>query len=336
MPALPRAVPAAIESGPWIRDPGRRWAFLDAVKGNWPGARLEDPRSGCPRWPEGWYLVNERTGLAVQGRCKATNLCPYCRDVYLRETAAVVALEAAVRPPTVYAVMTARELLTRAQCKHPLEMIRRWTRARWPASEWFLTVELQQRGALHLNLLGRGVPPADAGLFRLVAAREWCKRVDALPVGQHAGPIWDADGVARYVAKFSEYVTKSSQQPGLGWPGHRTSQTRGFFPEGLVSMRRQVRRLQVWRVLYARALDMGLRDLRAVSWATSTRAIAERDVWSLVDVGRAHTASLADSSRSGPMSARAKNAAEESPSASVQRYVHDQRTHGRLFDPYAY
>ena len=335
MAALPSVLPFAIESGAWIRDPGRRWAFLDVVKGNWPDPRFSDVRGGCPRWPETWWLVNRATGEASQGRCKATNLCSYCRDAYLRETAAVLRLECEARVPTVYLVLTAREHLTRAACKHPLEMIRRWFRKHWPACEWFVTVELQKRGALHLNLLLRGVPAHDAPRVQVIASREWCGRVDALPVAQRAESIWDADGVAAYVAKFETYVTKADQQPRVGWTGHRTSQTRGFFPEGMKAMRARVRSHLVWRVHYAHALDLGLRGLAASSWATNRRAIEALAGWSLVDVAGPHAPRPAQRSGNEPVSERASDRASASPAASVKGYVNDQRRHGRLFDPYA-
>lgn len=314
---------AARESGGFVRHPWRLWAVLDVVKGNGPDPRLTDSREGCPRWPEGRFLVSRFTGEAVLGRCGCTNKCSYCRDIFLRETAAVVALGAQRHPPTVYMVLTARAHLARADCKHPLEMIRRWALREWPDCQWFMTVEMQKRYALHLNLLIRGVPAADAGRFERLAAREWCKRVDALPVGQHAEAIWDADGVQRYVAKFSEYVTKVDQQPRVGWTGHRTSQTRCYFPEGMARMRAQARAHLAHRVLYAQALDRGLRGLAAVSWATNQRALIALAGWQLVDVSRAHSARPTQRGARDPVCAGAQCRASQRPSATVQRDVDD-------------
>jgi hypothetical protein len=203
-------------------------------------------------------------------------------------------------------------------------MIRRWALREWPDCQWFLTVEMQKRYALHLNLLIRAVPAADAGRFERLAAKEWCKRVDALPVGQHAEAIWDANGVQRYVAKFSEYVTKVDQQPRIGWTGHRTSQTRGYFPEGMASMRARARAHLAHRVLYAQALDRGLRGLAAVSWATNQRALSSLAGWELVDVSRAHAARPTQRSARDPVRPGSQCRANQPPSAAVQRDVDDQ------------
>jgi hypothetical protein len=271
-------------------------------------------------------LVSLHTGEAVLGRCGCTNKCSYCRDIYLRETAAVLALGAQQHPPTVYMVLTARAHLSRAEVKHPLEMIRRWALREWPNCQWFVTVEMQKRYALHLNLLIRGVPAADAAAFERLAAREWCKRVDALPVGQHAEAIWDADGVQRYVGKFSSYVVKGDQQPRVGWTGHRTSQTRGYFPEGMAAMRARVREQLAQRVYFAQALDRGLRGLAAVSWATNQRALSAVAGWELVEVTRAHSARPTQRSARDPVRPGAQCRANQRPSAAVQRDVDDQGT----------
>ena len=321
----------AIESGPYIRVPGGDWAFLDAVKGNCPPFRLKDPREGCKRWPEGWYLVNERTGECVQGRCGATNLCEYCRGRYLRETAAVLRAQCSQVPPTVYLVLTAREFLSRADCRRHLEHVRRALLRHWTPCEWFLTVEIQKRGALHLNLLLRGPEAAESPWVWSVAARRWCSRVDALPVGQHAEPVFDSEGVERYCAKFERYITKSSQQPAIGWSGHRTSQTRGFFPAGMRAMREQVRAALVWRVFYGQALDSGLRGLAAVSWATNARAILRQDVWTLRDVSNPHAPRLTHLPGAEPLAARAQRCADKCPSSSVQSYVNDHLAQAALF-----
>lgn len=334
---MPDLIVTARESGPYVRLAGEGWArALDAVKGNCPPYPLADPRIGCSRWPEGWWLVNERTGVAVQGCCKATNLCVPCRTRFLRETAAVLKLASLQNPPTLYLVLTAREFLQRADCRRHLEHVRRAVRRHWPLVEWFVTVELQKRGALHLNLLVRGPLASEAAWFWAVAARAWCRRVDARAVAQHVEPITDAAGVARYVAKFQEYVCKHSQQPGVGWVGHRTSQSRGYFPGGIAAHRELVRSRQAWQVHYGRALDLGLRGLAAVSFATNERAISALDDWRVVDVLGAHLARASKRNGGDPVRAGPDCPARQCPASAVQGYVDYQRLHGRLFDEDSY
>src|SRR3954468_11165454 len=138
-------------------DGGGAAAALDLHKG------IGDPAEescGCARWPEHMRLVNLTTGELVPGRCRATNLCVYCQRLYVVETVEMLTLDAMEYAPTLWVVLTARQHLTRAECTDHLRQIRKAVRKRWPGVEWFVQVEFQRRGALHLNLLFKGVPVA--------------------------------------------------------------------------------------------------------------------------------------------------------------------------------
>jgi hypothetical protein len=205
---------------------------LDLHKG------IADPRTGgCPRWPEHERLLSSQ-GEVVPGRCRATNLCAYCAMMFAVETSEMLALDAAEHAPALYAVLTARELLDRRDCRYHLTQLRRSLRRRWPAIEWACLVEFQRRGALHLNLLIKGVPPADARELHDHMARVWCHRVDAAPRAQFVGEISDAGGLVRYV---SQHFMKPSQAPPLGWRGHRYSSTRGYLVRPASVMREEAR-----------------------------------------------------------------------------------------------
>jgi hypothetical protein len=185
-------------------------------------------------------------------RCRATNLCVYCRKMYTRETAKMLVLHAErTGGPSVWVVLTAREHLTRPQCTRHLTQLRRAARLRWPTVEWFVQVEFQRRGALHLNLLVRGVPSRDADAFLGVLSGVWCSRVDALPVGQWCEAIGEGRAVAVYVSKLIHGL-KASQAPPIGWAGHRTSQTMRYFDAALPVLRAEARRAlrmetELWR-----------------------------------------------------------------------------------------
>src|SRR4029453_11454337 len=71
---------------------------------------------GCQRWPENLRLLNLSTGELLPGRCRATNLCRYCQKLYVVETVEMLTLDAMEWPPTLWAVLTAREHLTRSEC----------------------------------------------------------------------------------------------------------------------------------------------------------------------------------------------------------------------------
>lgn len=235
---------------------------------------IGDPLAGkCQRWPETLRLLNHATGELLPGRCQATNLCRYCQTLYVVETVEMLTLDAMEWAPTLWVVLTAREHLTRADCKGHLKQLRKATRARWPGIEWFVQVEFQRRGALHLNLLVKGVPVEDQEQLLDVVRKLWCARVDALPVGQWSGAIADGVGVVRYLSKMLAHGLKAEQAPPLGWRGHRTSQTRGYLVRPASQMRQEAKRaLRVKRLVY-RGFDALTAELEA--------AAAELVTWEL-------------------------------------------------------
>lgn len=219
-------------------------------------------------------MVNLGTGEMVPGRCRATNLCTYCRTLYTVETVEMLTLDAVEYAPTLWAVLTAREHLTRSDCRRHLNQLLRAARRRWPACEWFVQVEFQRRGALHLNLLVKGVPEDDCDAFRSTLVGVWCSRVDALPAGQWADVVNDGYGVTRYIGKMLAHGLKAEQAPPLGWKGHRTSQTRGYLVRPASVMRREAREaLRVKRLIY-KGLDAQAAELE----------VAAGSPWALVKV----------------------------------------------------
>jgi hypothetical protein len=175
--------------------------------------------------------------------------------------------------PTLYAVLTAREHLTRADCRRHLDHVLRALRRRWPEAQWFVQVEFQRRGALHLNLAIKRVPVDQAEDAGRVVIEAWCRRVDAEPVGQWAEPIEDALAVTRYMSKMLAHGLKAEQAPPIGWKGHRTSHTLGYFAQGTVAARAAARdSLKEKRALH-RARKSGLSGVEA-------ELVAQADVMS--------------------------------------------------------
>lgn len=233
--------PQAVEGAP-----------LDLHEGIRTPDRWGDPVTGCKRWPEELRLLNHSTGELVRGRCRATNLCRYCQMLYVVETVEMLTLDAVEYAPTIWTVLTAREHLTRRECTDHLRKVRKAVRARWASSEWFVQVEFQRRGALHLNLLHKGVPVEDRDQLHAVISGRWCSRVDALPVGQWSGGVADGVGAVRYISKMLAHGLKTEQAPPIGWKGHRTSQTRGYLVRPASVMRQEARRSQrIKRAIYA-------------------------------------------------------------------------------------
>lgn len=231
-------------------------------------SRLPDPRAnGCKRWPETLRLLNESTGELVPGRCRATNLCAYCARLFAVETSEMLLLDAMEDAPTLYVVLTAREHLTRDDCRVHLRHLRRKLRARWSQVRWATTVEFQKRGALHLNLLVKGVDRDDLDEFHAAITSEWCSRVDAEERAQWSDVMADAVGVVQYV---SLHFMKSSQAPAIGWRGHRYSSTRDYLVRPAKVMREEARQsLRLKRLLH-RGLDLETASLELAAANATT------------------------------------------------------------------
>lgn len=263
------------------------------------GIVTPDPATGgCLRWPERLRLLNLASGELVRGRCRATNLCPYCQMLYVVETVEMLTLDAMEYAPTLWLVLTAREHLTRAECRRHLEKLRKPVRAVWASAEWFVQVEFQRRGALHLNLLVKGVPVDDVERLYAVVTERWCSRVDAKAGpfdamekgGQWAGAIEDGVGAVRYLSKMLAHGLKAEQRPPIGWRGHRTSQTRGYLVRPASVMRVEAREsLKLKRLLY-----------RGVSLEVASHALANPEPWVLHELfheGRDHERVMREAAR---------------------------------------
>ena len=198
-------------------------------------------------------LLNYSTGELLPGRCRSTNLCPYCARLFAVETSEMLLLDAMEDAPTLYVVLTAREHLTRSECTNHLRQLRKSLRKSWPGVRWSVLVEFQKRGALHLNLLMKGVPIGDLEELHQAVCELWCNRVDALPSGQWSDVIADGQGVVQYVTL---HFMKSAQAPAIGWRGHRYSSTRDYLVRPAAVMREEARRSlrgkrEVWKLLSA-------------------------------------------------------------------------------------
>lgn len=230
--------------------------------------------------------MNHSTGELVVGRCRATNLCDYCARLAAVETSELLLLDAMEDAPAVYAVLTARELLERPTTYDHLRQLRRALRRRWGGVRWAVLVEFQRRGALHLNLLLKGVPVEAVADLHGAICDVWCDRVDAEPVAQFVGPVTEGPGLVRYI---SQHFLKPEQAPPRGWRGHRFSCTRDYLVRPAAVMRQEARRSVrvkrgIWRGLDATTaeLDVAVRELdewtlRAVapdSWLRTRSVVA--------------------------------------------------------------
>jgi hypothetical protein len=188
-------------------------------------------------------------------------------------------LDAMEDAPTLYLVLTAREHLTRAQCTVELRHLRRVLRAQWRNVRWAVLVEFQRRGALHLNLLVKGVPVLELEALHELVAATWCSRVDAAKTAQWSGVIADELGVVKYVTL---HFMKQAQAPAIGWKGHRYSSTRDYLVRPASVLRQEARQsLRLKRLLY-RGLELEDAELElaagnAVTWELKMVGKLSRD-----------------------------------------------------------
>lgn len=219
-------------------------------------------------------------GQHVKGRCRATNLCEYCARLMAVETSELLLLDALENAPQLYVVLTARELLDRADCRRHLCQLLRSLRKRWPAVQWACLVEFQRRGALHLNLLVKGVPTEAAQELHERISRLWCARVDAEPQGQFVGPVSDGGGLVRYIAL---HFLKPGQAPPIGWRGHRISYTGGYLVRPARQLREEAKRsLRLKRELWRARQQFGDDALVVEQVAQARVAGAEQRRWRLL------------------------------------------------------
>jgi len=247
---------------------------LDLKEGIDTPSLWKDPvGQGCGRWSEELRLKNETTGKTIRGRCRATNLCEVCARHFARETAEMLLLDAMEESPTLYVVLTAREFLEVPAIRRHLSKLRKGLKSRWPDIEWAKTAEMQKRGALHLNLLVKGVPVEDLEELRERICELWCSRVDAEAQSQFVGKVSDGEGLVRYTTL---HFLKPEQAPPKGFKGHRFSCTRGYLVRPAAVMREEAKRSLKLRALIWKGRSGELAELEL--------AVAGSQVWSLVHV----------------------------------------------------
>lgn len=227
--------------------------------------RFEDPkRGGCRRVPDWFKLVDVNSGECIDPRCKATNKCEHCRKIAAAETVEMLLLDAlSGDAPTLMLTLTARSFPRGDELRRTLGKIVKACRLRWPDFEWFVPRERQTRGQLHIHPLVKHVPMEDKRALYELVTRIWCARHDAIAYPyeiRHRGPqgvksVTEGQGLVRYLTKELAHSLKSAQALELGFRGHRTSQTRGYFPEGA-----QVARAAARRSLHERRLAYRLNE----------------------------------------------------------------------------
>lgn len=266
---------AILEAGASAGQP-RSGATLDLHEGI-----ATSPRTGCPRWPESLRLKSSR-GEFVRGRCRGSKVCAYCGRLAAVENAEMVALDATSDAPTLFCVLTTRDPnMDGAAVRAALQAATRSVRGRWPGFQYACFVEFTTglsvwsggRRRVHLNLLVKGVPPADADELRDRLLASWGKATGTDQL--HVGSIYAAEGLVRYVTNLALHVMKDGQKPPPSYRGHLVRWTRGYFADGATEAREQARySLRVKRVVHRLGPEVGpelvaleLDQIAATGWS---------------------------------------------------------------------
>jgi hypothetical protein len=168
------------------------------------------------------------------------------------------------------------------------EAVTRAVKRRWRTAERATFVEMTTgygprsggRRRPHWNDLWLFIPPEDADELRKTLVESWCSRVSSNARAQFTGAVSEVGGLMRYLAL---HFQKESQQPPVGWRGHRFTTTRGYVGRPMAEARADARAaLRARRELH-RALAMGLSGEEAEAEAARQVAYAQRLDWALVD-----------------------------------------------------
>jgi hypothetical protein len=189
----------------------------------------------CVCGPEHLRLLSEH-GELVKVRGRSVNRCEYCARLAAVENCEMLVLDALEGdPPAVLIVLGTRtSTVVMSGFYDGLRLVKRALKRRWPAAEYaglleFTTGYGPRSGGKrrpHWNLMFKGIPASDADAAGEVAARIWCRHVDAEEHAQHASAIRDGEGLMKYLA---EHFNKTSQAPPAGFKGQRFNCSRGYF-----------------------------------------------------------------------------------------------------------
>jgi hypothetical protein len=196
---------------------------------------LSHPAGSCTcRKP--YLFLRSSAGELVPTRGKCVNHCEYCAKLAAVENSEMLALDAMEgEAPEVWLVLTTRRsTIDMAVFYKAREQLLRAIRRRWPDADYACLLEFTTgygprsggKRRPHWNVLLKRVPTSGIPELEELVARIWCARVDALPTGQHVGPVQEAGGLMRYIAL---HFQKESQRPPEGFTGQRFNCSRGYF-----------------------------------------------------------------------------------------------------------
>lgn len=211
--------------------------------------------TGCPdpRRDRVFEVVDSLTGeiTRVPIPC-GRNDCGYCRPRNVQVTAAMMGLNATMQanPPTQAVLTTTRDWVDEVTLREGwAQMARRVRREIHPETgyawfrEWTRGLSDGIRRT-HYHSIWTHVDGEQGAAIADVSREVWGRLAGAYSERAHgAQAIWDAGGLARYVAGLAGHHgrTGKGQDAPPGWTGRRVGTSRGFYAMPADELRRQAR-----------------------------------------------------------------------------------------------
>jgi hypothetical protein len=195
----------------------------------------KSPSCPTPRQDRAFVLP---TGEMVPIPCHR-NACPYCRPRNVQITAAMMGINAARsdKPPTYAVLSTTRDWVDEHTLRNGWkDMARRVRREIAPDAgyAWFREWTTGRNDGVrrtHYHSTWSGISDdAQASGVAEISNDIWKRLAGAHSEKAHGYKrIWNAGGLARYVAGLAGHHMKQGQAPPPGWSGRRFGTSRGFY-----------------------------------------------------------------------------------------------------------
>ena len=209
------------------------------------GSSAKPPECPTPRVDRA-YLIPD-TGEMVPIPC-GRNSCPHCRPRNVQITASMMGLNA-IRtdsPPTAAVLSTTREWVDDAILREGwAQFARRVRREVEPATRyaWFREWTTGKRDGIrrtHYHSIWSHLDDDQAQAVAEISREVWARLAGAYSEKAHgAKRVWDAGGLARYIAGLAGHHLKSEQAPPPGWSGRRFGTSRGFYAIDVRELRKE-------------------------------------------------------------------------------------------------
>lgn len=199
--------------------------------------KVSDAPPRCPTPRPDRAFLDPLSGEVLPIPCKR-NACPWCRGRNVQITAAMMGLNAARTdaPPTAAVLSTTRDWVDEDTLRSGWKEVARRVRAHvHPDTRyaWFREWTTGRNDGIrrtHYHSLWSHVDDDQAQAVARISRDVWSRVAGAHSEHAHgAQRVWDAGGLARYVAGLAGHHLKSGQAPPPGWSGRRFGTSRGFY-----------------------------------------------------------------------------------------------------------